>query len=243
MVQKISWITIFFILVGMPELWAQSEELSYRQRQVIADSLIDEFHQGVLIVRLPSKHKKVKEIDRLLASNELETRTRSRLEKDKASTITTRDRNNKELQKAFKEHFKFAPVLFLYDTAMVQLKAGIRSGFFLNDALQVDPQLELNSEKYFVLRSGTTSGTGLEALVLMDKSLKDLQAPFPYYVRVNRLGRVFLRIFSPKKAIRKDARKIVSKLDQSLYNYQRAKNKRAQRRMKNQEESALPEEG
>ncbi len=210
---------VIFLFLGLLSGSTVTAQSSAKQRSMEA---IQALREGAIVVRLPSKRNKLKALNEALAKDNLDAKTRARYEAEIEKTIEKRDRYNRELVNAMEELYDFSALYFVYDTAVVQLKSGVKEGIFVNENLESDPQIRLEEKTFFVLRMGTTkkgSTTGLEALVVADSALDDLTAPFPYYVRTNHWARVFLRIFSPKKVIKKDARRVVGKLNKNLHGY------------------------
>ncbi|MFT5166277.1 MAG: hypothetical protein ACI8P3_001508 [Saprospiraceae bacterium] len=219
-------VQIKIILVALSGLWftthAMSQDLSGKERKAIATQAIKDLAGGTLILRLKSKHNKITKLEELLATPDIKASTRTKLSEDLESTIDERNRFNRSLTYAFEEYYSFSNIYYIYDTASVSLINGQRSGIFLNEDLELDLTIEIPEGIFFVLKVGTTdsaSTTGVEALVMMDRNLKDLAAPFPYYVRVNSIGRLFTRIFNHKKLVKKDSKKIVQKLESNLQRY------------------------
>lgn len=218
---KITFIALFclgFTLIGN----AQVEELSRSERKAIARKAIQSLKNGTLVVRLKSKNNKIKKIEELLASNELKESTRARLRKELTSTIDQRNKYNTSLTNAFSNLYSFSNVYYMYDTASVSLKKGVKSGIFLDKNLELDPSIKIPEGDFFIVKTGTTnstSTTGIQALVIMDKNLKDLSRPFPYYVRINSIARLFTRVFNHRNLVKKDSREVVQKLERKLRRY------------------------
>ena len=207
---------LFSILLNLPAIAQQSER---KQATLIANKAIKDLKDGALVVRLKSKSNKISKLEELIASPDVKESSKNKLRKELKTTIEERNKYNVELVKAMSELYTFSKVYYMYDTHSKALKNGTRSGIFLNENLEEDPKITLRGEHFFVLKTGTTdseSTTGLEALIIMDNQLVDLKRPFPYYVRINSIGRLFVRIFNPKKLVQKDAKEIVGKLEAQL---------------------------
>lgn len=217
-VHKIGWfLGVLFLFFGIT-LSAQGEKIASERKAIGAEAIVD-LKEGALLVRLPSKRRKIQHLEGLIADRDLAEKTRKRLRKDLENTINERNRYNIQLTKAFDSLFTFTEVYFLYDSAMVVLNKGERSGFFLDKNLELDQNKTLKTEQFLVARIGSTDAsktTAIEAIVIMDKKGKDLERPFPYYVRSNGFGRVLLGIFFPKKRLKKDAYRTVAKLNKQL---------------------------
>ncbi len=201
---------------------ALSQPYSKVERKKIAEQAIEDLKGGTLILRLKSKHNKISKLKELLANPNLKDATKDRLNNNLKTTIDEKDRFNSSLIEAFETYYNFSNVFYMYDTASVDLKDGQRSGIFLNKNLELDPSIKIPSGKFFVIKIGTTDSsttTGVEALVLMDEKFMDLAPPFPYYVRINSISRLFTRIFNHRNLVRKDSTAIVQKLERKLNRY------------------------
>lgn len=220
--QKVHIVFVFIITNLFCGLNVYAQELSYSERKAIAHEAIKELKEGTLVLRLKSKQTKLVALNDLLAKEGLSAKERNNIEKRIETTISERDAYNKSLVDAFEDKFTFAEVYYMYDTASIALKSGVREGIFLNNNLQLDPSIIIPEGAFFVAKTGTTnstSTTGVEAVIIMDGQFNDLQRPFPYYVRVNSIERLFVRIFRPKKLVRKDSREIVKKLEEKLWRF------------------------
>lgn len=199
-----------------------AQELSRKERVVLAEQSIKDLKDGTLVLRLKSKRNKIEKLEELLAKSDIKESVRSSLNDELKKTIDQRNRYNISLINAFEENYSFSNIYYMYDTASVSLRNGTRSGIFLDKSLELDSAIEIPEGAFFVAKTGTTnstSTTGVEALVIMDDQLKDMQRPFPYYVRLNSIGRLFTRIFNHKNLVKKDSKAVVEKLNRNLNKY------------------------
>jgi hypothetical protein len=214
------YVFILFFIAGSVNISAQ--DTPYSDRKEIANEAIKLLKDGILIIRLKSKHNKLVALNELLEQKTPNTSEYEDIQAEIQNTIYERDRFNRSLVESFEKGFTFSDIYYVYDTASTSLRSGVRQGIFLNASLELDPNIEIPDKPFFVGKIGNTnsaSTTGVEALVLMDRGLNDLERPFPYYVRVNSIERVFLRVFNPRKLVRKDSEKIVEKLEQKLQDF------------------------
>ncbi len=223
MIKKVHIKVIFLSLlcIGFASI-VKAQELSRSERKAAAKEAIKTLKDGTLVLRLKSKNNKITAIEKLLSSKDLNEATRNRLRKNLKSTIEQRNKYNVSLTQAFENHYSFSNIYYMYDTASVSLKRGVTSGIFLDNSLELDPAIKIPDGDFFVIKTGTTdssSTTGVEALVIMDKNLKDLERPFPYYVRINSIGRLFTRIFNHRNLVKKDSKQVVMKLERNLRSY------------------------
>ncbi len=185
----------------------------------IAEEAIVDLHNGALVLRLKSYNNKITRLKELIANPDVKDKDREKLEKELETTISERDSYNNDLVAAFNDNYKFSPVYFMYDTSSVALKNGARKGFLLDENLRVDPTISISEDSVFMAYIGTLDPadySGVEALIITDSQFEVLPAPFPFYIRVNSLGLVLGKIFSPKQSVKRDTQKMVSKLEHKL---------------------------
>jgi len=105
-----------------------------------------------------------------------------------------------EIVQAFRSSFKFCKVYFCYADSTDTWLAGRRSGFLLNDSLEIDPSIILQEKFSLLAEKGSPkkqlpydptqpqnerSETGYldETIVLYDSKLHMLKPPFPFYAK------------------------------------------------------------
>jgi len=222
--QKLIFMVFLGLIFSIP-MNAQDEVMSRSDRKAEAEEAIRDLYKGTLILRLKSKRNKINKLKELLSAPDIKENVRVKLSKELGKTIDERNKYNITLIEAFESHYTFSNIYYMYDTASVSLKNGTRKGIFLDKNLEFDPNIEIPEENFFVVKTGTTnstSTTGVEAIVIMDKELKDMQRPFPYYVRLNSIGRLFVRIFNHKNLVKKDSKDVVMRLERNLHRYAEA---------------------
>ena len=213
---------VFVTILMLFSVAAGAQIIKGKTNKSIAEQAIIDLRDGALVLRLKSKHNKITKLEELLAKPDIDEKDRKKLEKELANTIRERDLFNTELVASFVAHYKFSAIYFMYDTSSVVLKNGGKSGFLLDQDLKVDPEITITQDSFFVIYSGTldvTDRTGLEALIILDCRFEIIPSPFPYYVKVNNFWSTLGRFFSPDKAIKKDAQKIVPELENNLREY------------------------
>ncbi|MCB0586797.1 MAG: hypothetical protein KDD06_15935 [Phaeodactylibacter sp.] len=201
----------------------QDAPLSRQERTEIAHESIKTLKDGVLIVRLPFYQTKVDGLKDVLSSTGPDSPNRKRIEKQLEETLASRKEFNQNMMAAFGEAYDFSKVYFMPDTATASLKSGQLAGFFLNESLEPDPSIRLEGKPpYYILRFGSTSDMttdGLEAMVIMNDQFQDLDNPFPYYQRLHDFAAVMGSIFPVPDQKKKDALRIVGKLNGKLNSY------------------------
>ena len=219
-VQK-NWFFFFIIAIFFTSS-AEAQLIPGKSNRERSEEAIMDLHDGALVVRLKSKRNKIEKLEASIASPALSEKDRKKLQKELETTIAENNEFNAELANAFAEFYTFSAVYFMYDTSSVALKNGEKSNLFLDKNLNPDPNITMTESSFFVVYNGildAQDNTGMEALIIMDSQLEKLTSPFPYYIRVNNFWRTIERFFAPKNAIKRDSRKIVSKLDYNLNNY------------------------
>jgi len=197
-------------------LMAQWEEKSPRRKAYESAQALKE---GVLVVCLPSNHNKIKALTAILDKAQVHENEKKRAWEQLTATITETDSDNKIAIAAFRTEYRFSEVYFAYDTAVTQLRQGITDGFFLNDSLELAPDISLTGKSWFVLRMGYTDASqtsGAEAFILSDSNLNALPPPFPSTIRLDNLGYLINRALAPEIAARKRMTKAARKLQERL---------------------------
>lgn len=215
-----SSLTILFVLLFLiPSLKAQLALDPTVQKSITA---IKSLKDGTLIVRLPSKTKKIEALKKILSDKTIDAGDKRRTKKLLDNTIRERDNYRKEIMEAFAEHYSFSNYLFINDTSSVSLKKGVKQGIFLHKELYVDAELKLETPDYFLLRNGTTDpskSAGIEAFIVANSQNEDLEKPFPYYVKRNDFATMLSKLFSPKKSMSISANKSITKLNSNLQKF------------------------
>ena len=149
---------------------------------------IRELKEGALLFRLHSRSKAVEQLNN--SGNY-----------SQANNIVKEQREeNLEIVHAFKTYFPFCKVYFCYADSTEAWLKGKRSGFLLNDSLEVDPSIVMNEKFSLLAEKGTPQkhaaydrtqpqnertepGYLGEAIVLYDHNLRMLKSPFPSYAK------------------------------------------------------------
>lgn len=209
----------FLLVVGTAQ---EPPKRSGKERKQIAREQIKKLKEGILVVRLSSNHRKIAALQSLLDGGALSKKDQQRIENQLRTTLENTHKANARMITAFKTYYDFSEAFFMLDTSSQVLKKGKQKGIFLNDSLEVDSTLSLNNRDFHVARFGNldqANSTGFKAMILMDKNFKDLQGPFPFYVRINNFGSVIGSIFPKPKQAQRNANKIVKKLNKNLKSF------------------------
>ncbi len=140
--------------------------------KTIAKKQINQLHDGALLVRLITKTKTIttlKNAGNYKMADEIEL---------EQSTL------NKRIILAFRNHFKFCPVYFFYSDYTEAVKNNeINKIIFLNDDLQLDPEILFKEDKFLTAEFSLIDDADFEALIIKDNQFVQLKRPFPFYVR------------------------------------------------------------
>jgi len=169
-----------------------SDALPEETRLAIATSALKKLKDKstTLIVRLPSNHKKLTELERLAKSKTLDPQKAKRMQEVLVTTRAMTPAFNTRLMTSFYENYDFSEVLFIHDTASISLKKGVTSGIFLDKRIQPDPNIKLKTKEYFILHidyDGFPEAMNINDFDTLDKQLKKLPKPFPQDARTGLL--------------------------------------------------------
>lgn len=167
-------------------VWGQRDDLHYsKEKKAYAQaSIIDLKERGALVLRLRTNHRKITMLEQTLASKRLTRQERRRHQRMLDNTIKRRDLFNESLRHAFTNTFDFCPVYVMYDTSSTQLKSGVRSGIFLNNQREIDPNITLTEEAVFLVNFKDKSAQFPYDVLRMRRLEEKLEAPFPYVIPI-----------------------------------------------------------
>ena len=214
--KKSSHILLFLFLFSTMYVAAQQDTIYTTAEKNRAIHAIKDIKEGALIVRLPGKHKKLQAM-----RQELERGKKTkRKEKQYAKELWERDNFASKTMQAFKSKYTFSSVFFVYDTAMTHIRNGARSGFLLNDSLQVDTSLTIPQGPVYTLKLAYLdfeNTTRIKCWIVTDAKNKELHRPFPYYVKLYGVGR--LNLFYEGKITKEWAERIAIQFDKHFHKY------------------------
>lgn len=176
----LSCFIFFSILVN-----AQTSENRTSKEQIErSQKAIRKIKEGTIVVVLPSNANKIKELTKIVKSNNISKNQKLRLKNELFETVARTDRQNKYLLDFFIEHYDFSNLRFVYDTSIVEIKNGVTKDVFVNKNLLIDEKIELNSSIGGFIRIGRANqqGTGILSLLVCDRDNKVLDSPFPYNI-------------------------------------------------------------
>ena len=204
------------LVLAICYLWAAPSRA--QRPHAVAESHILQLKEGVLIVVLPTRHKKIAELERLLASDELSDKSRRRLGRMLADTRASVASLQQALRNAFRDAYRFSAVAFAYDHEAVRLKP---AELALTDVSGAPFALPPGRPVYFAMlgRTDPQTGSSMEALLIADAQREVLQRPFPYYQRRYPPAAILDALIGAPGAEERHTRKMVARLNRKLFRY------------------------
>ena len=191
---------------------AKSEEL--REAREMAEVV----QMGGIVVRLATNARKIEGMQEVLDNGQLSAPNKHRLEERLQATITETREQQELIVRLMRENYDLGPVYFIYDSTLVLLQGEKRSGYFLNDNLEIDPNI-MRPEDFIVARMGYTDASTTaraEAMMLSDRELQPLPNPFPNAITFNNLGYAFNKLLAPDIAERRRLEGMIQRLRNKL---------------------------
>jgi hypothetical protein len=119
----------------------ESHENFRKRRKAVAAWQINQLKKGALIVRLKTNQMA---IDALLKSGDEVGAEKLRIEQAGINT---------SMIKAFKDHYRFSKLYFMYSGASDSLLKGVKAGIFIDSTLNVNPSIRITEEFYLIAES------------------------------------------------------------------------------------------
>jgi hypothetical protein len=169
------FILLSILFLNVLTLSAQpSVRLAEAQKQATA------LEEGTLVVLLRTNDRRLKQLGIVSRSSEISERERQRV-KLKIAEIETEMKNvNAGLIKAFQTEYKFSKVCFAYDSSLVQLQKGNKTGFLVDTLGNIDRTQTLNTTAVFLAKYALVSTSkDTEGIVITDLQGKMPELPFP----------------------------------------------------------------
>ncbi len=204
--------------VWLAVLCAMALPAGAQQPMSPAETHILQLKKGVLIVVLPTRHKKIAELERLLASNELSDKSRRRLSRILADTRASVASLQAALRQAFRDEYRFSAVAFAPDYEVVRRAPHELS---LTDVSGAPFTLPPARPVYFAMlgRTDAQTGSSMEALLIADAEGEVLARPFPYYARRYPPAAILDALIGAPGAEERHTRKMVARLNRKLFRY------------------------
>lgn len=135
---------------------------------------IELLKSGALLVRLKTSENYM---------NVLERRgDKAGVEKVRAKQLA----ENQAIVKAFREKFTFCKVYFFYSNFSDEIRNGQMKGHLYNSDFQLDDTF--SGSNYLVGEFGNTQLTNIEGFIIESRDYQQMQEPFPFLTRKNKVG-------------------------------------------------------
>ncbi|MCP3930270.1 MAG: hypothetical protein GY705_14345 [Bacteroidetes bacterium] len=222
-ISKKEWALFCFFILPIIFLFAQEPAFSAKIDKVKkAENAIETLKNGKLIVQLPSDHRKITSMQKLVDSPKVDEKEKKRLKQLLETTVQENKEHNRLLIQAFREYYDFSEIYFIHDTASMHLKKGVMTGIFLDDNLKENASISPELSDYLILRRGLTdyaTSARKEALIFMDAHHEYPPKPFPNYFGLNSFQYIFDKIFQSSEAEKRNYPRVINKLNQKLHKY------------------------
>ena len=197
---------------------AQDRKEAREEEQRQAREMVAVIQDGGLIVRLTTNARKIAGMQEVLDEGDLSPANRQRLQERLETTLRETREKQELIVRLMRETYDLGPLYFIPDTTLTLLQEGRPSGYFLNDQLEVDPDI-MRPDDFVVARIGYTNAATTaraDALILRDREDQPLPSPFPNAITFNNLGYVLNSILAPDIAERKRMEGMVERLRNKL---------------------------
>jgi len=188
---KIYTLLLSMLIVCSTDLNAQVDtarmQLHHPERWQAYEAIHNLKDDGILIVRLDTRTRKLAALDAVLANPNLKDGQRKRAERQRDFTIEDRDETNAVMGEFFRDSFRFAPIYFVYDT----------NSHHLGTETMVDHLVDWNGKRFesatvdsipqkhiFLVDYRVGGGTYPYDVLLMRRLEEKLVEPFPTHVPV-----------------------------------------------------------
>ena len=144
---------------------ARYQDEPYFKRKEIAVRSIQELKEGTLIVRFVSFNEKIEYLKKI---GKTEKAAKEKLKYDEV---------NKWFINEFNTYYNFSNVVFCYGTELEDFLDGKTKNIFLNEQLEVDPNIVVKDGPIFILASQAN-----DSYYLFDKNFNRIPEPAPHAV-------------------------------------------------------------
>lgn len=126
---------------------------------------------GALLVRLKTSDLKIKALKS------------KGMEKEAEQIRLTQEATNKAIVTAFWKEYHFSKVYFFYSTYSNEVKAGNLKGHLMDVNMEIDSSF--TGQNFLIGEIDDSETTSIDAFVIKDKNYDQVNAPFPYLVKMN----------------------------------------------------------
>lgn len=193
----------------------ENAPVSIQDKRSISFEHIRQLKDGALLVRLISDRKKIEALEQQSKAYPNDKKIAGKLEKAKV------DRNEFNLNwiAELKANYYFSKLYFFYDYDSKLVNSNVRSGYFLNDNLDVDKEIKVEEPYIYILSEGTAGESGIAAFMMYDQNLKILEKPFPYYFKKNNFWKVLFGVFDSKSPRHRDLDILATEINEVFIEY------------------------
>jgi hypothetical protein len=188
-------VILLFVLSLLPrsEAGVKAQVIHTWEQQQKAYDLLEELETGTLIIILKTNSNKLEHLENQLKGQDLSKAQRKRYQKIYDKEIEERTTILNSLTQAFNNLYRFSDFRFIYDYDLEKFQSGELDHFLDQDRVR-DETISLDtSRSWFYLMERYTQdseGSRVYALVVLDKDLNQIDAPFPNYVKLTSFGPV-----------------------------------------------------
>lgn len=191
---------LFSLLGVLPVLLSAQDNIYY------AAKAAKELQEGTLAIRVFTNPGKLRQLRKLLASDEISESSRRKLEKQLRDTEKENDDYWNDLTHAVSAHYTFSKVVYMPDSLYKNFEAG-EDAVFWDNARNIDTSVKMDRSSFFLLITGDNS----DQLILVTKDLVRLDHPFPD--RIVTFLPSFRRIFNRRGYFEKQLKGFQTKLE------------------------------
>ena len=211
MLQKII-LLVFALMCSMAGLDAQ-EGMTDTTGLTAAEQHIILLKEGTLLVRIPSKARKIETYQAVLDTATLDDKDRERMEKQLAKTIEESERFALDVARAIDSVYAFSDYAFYFDKDTRQIMSGEKLPY--QSDLETSIELDLSLPIY-ILTIGHTPEMSIEGYVIVGPDMEELPRPFPATVTRGGFRGIFAPVFNWKAEV-----KHIQALNNNLLSYHR----------------------
>ena len=174
--------SILVLLIFLCSLNTSLQAQKKSERKKVAYEQLDQLKNGALLVRLQTRELAITALRKVGRDSEANELVKSQM------------KINRDILKAFRLNFKFAPVYFFYSNFSAPVIGGETDKVvFLNDSLQPDTSIKFTMKSFLTGEFAPVEKAGFGAALLLDNKLQQLKKPFPFYARTFETFALFRR--------------------------------------------------
>ncbi len=176
------------VQLGLYSLFIFSSN-SIAAQSIEPETCIKELRKGTLIIRIPTNKPKIDTLTAMV-SRSTDPAKKDRLEKQLNEAIEERDSLFADYMFAFKNNFDFCTVGYMYDYDAKDLN----TAHYYNLEEQEIAVADLSEKPLFYLYFERTTDSKIDALVVYNRSIRQIPGPFPNNFSRGGLNIIFLKL-------------------------------------------------